>query len=103
MFCQKSHEERSRDSRGHRAPARRTNPARRRIVCVAGGERDYACWATILIHTLQKARALAREAVRRERLVGFLRRGDVDFIERSSEIRTTLLARRTHLQMRAVG
>ena len=72
-------------------------------MCVAGGERDHAGRATILIDTLQNARALAREAVRRERLIGFLRRGRVDFIERSSEIRTTLLARRTDLQMRAVG
>ena len=70
---------------------------------MAGGERDYAARATILIDTLQDARALAREAIRRERLIGLLRRGRVDFIERSSETRTTLLARRTDLQMRAVG
>jgi hypothetical protein len=70
---------------------------------VAGGERDHAGRATILIDTLQYAGALAREAVRRERLIGLLRRGRVDFIERSSEIRTTLLAFRTDLQMRAVG
>jgi len=70
---------------------------------VAGGERDHAGRATILIDTLQYARALAREAVRWERLIGLLRRGRVDFIERSSETRTTLLAFRTDLQMRAVG
>ncbi len=74
-----------------------------RIVRVAGGERDHARRATILIDALQDPRALTREAIRRERLVGFLRRGRVDFVERSNETRTPRLAAATGLQMRAVG
>jgi hypothetical protein len=69
---------------------------------VAGGERDYASRATILLDALEDACALTRETVRREGLVGVLRRGHVDFFERSNETRTTLFACRTGLQMRAV-